>query len=121
MYQEILLTLPSYYDLKDENSYHMMVLGMSAWLKTEYEIKSNQESGKGRSDIILKARNENKPSYVIEFKYTRDKEADLKELAKEAVDQIITNRYDMGLKGRIIYIGLAHRQKQCEVLWKPKR
>ena len=121
MYQEILLTLPSYHDLKDENSYHMMVLGMSAWLKAEYEIKSNQESGKGRSDIILKARNENKPSYVIEFKYTRDKKVDLKELAKEAVDQIIDNRYDMGLKGRVIYIGLAHRQKQCEVLWKPKR
>ena len=120
MYQEILLTLPSYHDLKDENSYHMMVLGMSAWLKTEYEIKSNQESGKGRSDIILKARNENKPSYVIEFKYTRDKKVDLKELAKEAVDQIIDNRYDMGLKGRVIYIGLAHRQKQCEVLWRQK-
>ena len=121
MYQEILLTLPSYHDLKDENSYHMMVLGMSAWLKAEYEIKSNQESGKGRSDIILKARNENKPSYVIEFKYTRDKKVDLKDLAKEAIDQIITNQYDMGLKGRVIYIGLAHRQKQCEVLWKPKR
>ena len=120
MYQELLLTLPSYHDLKDENSYHMMVLGMSAWLKAEYEIKSNQESGKGRSDIILKARNENKPSYVIEFKYTRDKKVDLKELAKEAVDQIIDNRYDMGLKGRVIYIGLAHRQKQCEVLWRQK-
>ncbi len=120
MYQEILLTLPSYHDLKDENSYHMMVLGMSAWLKAEYEIKSNQESGKGRSDIILKARNENKPSYVIEFKYTRDKKVDLKDLAKEAIDQIIDNRYDMGLKGRVIYIGLAHRQKQCEVLWRQK-
>lgn len=27
-YQRVLLELPSYHDLKDENSYHMMTLGM---------------------------------------------------------------------------------------------
>lgn len=31
-YRKILLTLPSYHDLKYENSYHMMLLGMCAWL-----------------------------------------------------------------------------------------
>ena len=55
-YKNILITLPSYHDLKDENSYHMMMLGMSAWLTSEYEIISNREVGKGRCDIILKAK-----------------------------------------------------------------
>ena len=40
-YRKILLTLPSYHDLKDENSYHMMLLGMCAWLSNEYEVISN--------------------------------------------------------------------------------
>ncbi|WP_285947336.1 AAA family ATPase, partial [Thomasclavelia cocleata] len=55
-YQRILLTLPSYHDLKDENSYHMMLLGMCAWLCHDYKIISNREAGKGRCDIVLKAR-----------------------------------------------------------------
>lgn len=55
-YRKILLTLPSYHDLKDENSYHMMLLGMCAWLSNEYEVISNREVGKGRCDIILKSK-----------------------------------------------------------------
>lgn len=58
-YQKILLNLPSYYDLKDENIYHVLFLGMCAWLSSEYEIISNREEGKGRCDIILKARKKN--------------------------------------------------------------
>ena len=55
-YRSILKRIPSYHDLKDENSYHMMLLGMSAWLIREYEIISNREAGSGRCDIILKAK-----------------------------------------------------------------
>lgn len=82
IYQQILMTLPSYYDLKDENSYHIMVLGMCAYLSGDYEVKSNKEIGKGRCDIILKAKKV-LPSYVIEFKYTKDD----KELEKKLVKQ----------------------------------
>ena len=115
-YRKILLTLPSYHDLKDENSYHMMLLGMCAWLSNEYEVISNREVGKGRCDIILKSK-KNQMSYILEFKYTNDSSVDLKQLAKSAIDQINSRRYDSELSGTVIRIGLAHYQKNVEIEW----
>lgn len=115
-YRKILLTLPSYHDLKDENSYHMMLLGMCAWLSSEYEVISNREVGKGRCDIILKSK-KNQISYILEFKYTNDSSVDLKQLAKSAIDQINSGRYDSELSGTVIRIGLAHYQKNVEIEW----
>lgn len=115
-YRKILLTLPSYHDLKDENSYHMMLLGMCAWLSNEYEVISNREVGKGRCDIILKSK-KNQISYILEFKYTNDSTVDLKQLAKSAIDQIDSRRYDSELSGTVIRIGLAHYQKNVEIEW----
>ena len=109
-YRKILLTLPSYHDLKDENSYHMMLLGMCAWLSNEYEVISNREVGKGRCDIILKSK-KSQISYILEFKYTNDSSVDLKQLAKSAIDQIDSRRYDSELSGTVIHIGLAHYKK----------
>ncbi|WP_288060479.1 AAA family ATPase [Thomasclavelia cocleata] len=116
-YQKILLTLPLYHDLKDENSYHMMALGMCAWLCHDYEIISNREAGKGRCDIVLKARKENQISYILEFKYAKESNTDLNELAKRAVEQIKERKYDIELRGKVIYIGLAHYQKEVEIEW----
>lgn len=115
-YRKILLTLPSYHDLKDENSYHMMLLGMCAWLSNEYEVISNREVGKGRCDIILKSK-KSQISYILEFKYTNDSSVDLKQLAKSAIDQINSRRYDSELSGTVIHIGLAHYQKNVEIEW----
>lgn len=115
-YRKILLTLPSYHDLKDENSYHMMLLGMCAWLSNEYEVISNREVGKGRCGIILKSK-KNQISYILEFKYTNDSSVDLKQLAKSAIDQIDSRRYDSELSGTVIRIGLAHYQKNVEIEW----
>lgn len=115
-YRKILLTLPYYHDLKDENSYHMMLLGMCAWLSSEYEVISNREVGKGRCDIILKSK-KNQISYILEFKYTNDSSVDLKQLAKSAIDQINSGRYDSELSGTVIRIGLAHYQKNVEIEW----
>lgn len=115
-YRKILLTLPSYHDLKNENSYHMMLLGMCAWLSSEYEVIRNREVGKGRCDIILKSK-KNQISYILEFKYTNDSSVDLKQLAKSAIDQINSRRYDSDLSGTVIRIGLAHYQKNVEIEW----
>ena len=120
-YQEILLTIPSYHDLKDENSYHMMVLGMCAWLSNDYEISSNQEVGKGRCDIILKSKQEQYPSCVLEFKYTKDSSVNLDELADLALKQIEERKYDISLTGKVIHIGLAHYQKEAVIKWKGKQ
>ena len=120
-YADMLLSLPSYHDLKDENSYHVLFLGMCAWLRNEYDIISNREEGKGRCDIILKAKKEGLASYVLEFKYLKEADAErLEESAKEAVMQIKEKHYDAELQGRTILIGLAHAGKEVSIEWQER-
>ena len=120
-YADMLLSLPSYHDLKDENSYHVLFLGMCAWLSNEYDIISNREEGKGRCDIILKAKKESLPSYVLEFKYLKEADTErLEESAKEAVMQIKEKHYDAELPGRAILIGLAHAGKEVSIEWQER-
>ena len=122
-YQKLLMTLPSYHDLKDENSYHVLFLGMCAWLKNDYKIISNREVGKGRCDIVLQSKDENKTSFVFEFKYIRDNETSqerLQTVAKQAVEQIRDREYDIEIKGKVVYIGLAHHGKDAAIEWQEK-
>ena len=122
-YQEILM-VPSYHDLQKENSYHMMMLGMCLCLNKDYEIISNREVGKGRDDLILKAKDEKKTSFVLEFKYLKEDKKDLEkaldELSNKAIQQIKDRRYDYDLKGKVIYIGLAHHGKDVMMKWEEK-
>ena len=121
-YQNILLR-PSYHDLERENSYHMFLLGMCMYLENQYEVLSNHENGKGRYDITLKSKKEHLPSYVIEFKYlkkTELKEGELDQLANQAIQQIKDNHYDHELKGKVIYIGLAHYGKDVSIKWEER-
>ena len=119
-YQEILM-IPSYHDWQKENSYHMMMLGMCLCLNKDYDIISNREVGKGRDDLILKAKDEKKTSFVLEFKYLKEDKKNIEEklekLANEAIQQIKDNKYDYGLKGKVIYIGLAHHGKDVSIKW----
>ena len=116
--------IPSYHDLNNENSYHMMMLGMCLCLDKDYEIISNREVGKGRDDLILKAKDEKKTSFVLEFKYLKeDKKAlekALDDLSNKAIQQIKDNKYDYGLKGKVIYIGLVHHGKDVNIKWEEK-
>ncbi|HOO33685.1 MAG TPA: AAA family ATPase [Thermotogota bacterium] len=75
--QYVLETL-SYFDIKEEpeNTYHMLLLGMFAHLTDEYWIKSNRESGHGRFDIMLKAKDKTNFSAIIEIKASVEKTAD---------------------------------------------
>ena len=38
----------------------------------------------------------------------------------KAIQQIKENKYDYGLKGKVIYIGLAHHGKNVSVKWENK-
>ena len=116
--------LPSYHDLKNENSYHMMMLGMCLCYSSQYDVISNREVGKGRNDIILKAKDKNKTSFILEFKYFKEdkknSEKILENLANEAIQQIKDRKYDFELTGKVIYIGLAHHGKDVVMKWKEK-
>ena len=119
-YQNVLM-LPSYHDLNNENSYHMMMLGMCICLSNNYKVISNREEGKGRCDIIIQAKDEKKTSFVIEFKYLKEDKKDvektLDKLSNEAIQQIKDRKYDYDLKGKVIYIGLAHHGKDVMMKW----
>ena len=122
-YQHILM-LPSYHDLNNESSYHMMMLGMCICLSNNYKVISNREEGKGRCDLIIQAHDEKKTSFVIEFKYFKEDKKDvekaLDKLSNEAIQQIKDRKYDYDLKGKVIYIGLAHHGKDVMMKWEEK-
>ena len=119
-YQNILM-LPSYHDLNNENSYHMMMLGMCICLSSNYKVISNREEGKGRCDIIIQSHDEKKTSFIIEFKYLKEEKKNIQEeldkLSNEAIQQIKDRKYDYDLKGKVIYIGLAHHGKDVVMKW----
>ena len=101
----------------------MFLLWMCMYLENQYEVLINHENGKGRYDITLKSKKEHLPSYVIEFKYlkkTELKEGELDQLANQAIQQIKDNHYDYELKGKVIYIGLAHHGKDVSIKWKER-
>ncbi|NBK97232.1 MAG: hypothetical protein EOM50_04335 [Erysipelotrichia bacterium] len=119
-YQKFIIAYMSYYDALNENSFHSLMLGLCAYMYNTHEVISNREMGKGRCDIVLRGVNANYASYILEFKYTKDKKIDLKEKAKEALKQIIDEKYDTGLKGEVYYIGLGHRGKEVEIVYQKR-
>ena len=122
-YQNVLM-IPSYHDLNNENSYHMMMLGMCLCLSDNYKVIYNREEGKGRWEFIIQAQGEKKTSFIIEFKYFKEDKKDfekaLDKLSNEAIQQIKDRKYDYDLKGKVIYIGLAHHGKDVMMKWEEK-
>jgi hypothetical protein len=105
----------SYHDLKGEpeNTYHMILLGMFAHLSDGYWIKSNRESGFGRYDILLKAKDKKNFSAVIEIKPSIEKAAD-------GMEQIEEKAYSTELEAEgytnILKIALGIDGKKVETL-----
>lgn len=56
----------------------------------------------------------------ISKKIKKDFEKALDKLSNEAIQQIKDRRYDYDLKGKVIYIGLAHRGKDVMMKWEEK-
>ena len=117
-FQEILLTLASYYDTKNEDLYHGLILGMSLYLENQYHISSNKESGLGRYDLVMEPKNKNDKAYILEFKVAKS-EKSLNKESQEAVEQIISKKYDVNLKEKgikdIIFVGVAFYGKLVKV------
>ena len=119
--QNILLKSTSYNDTKNEDFYHGLVLGMMFYLDNHYYVKSNEESGLGRYDLMIEPRNKNNRGFILEFKVTKD-ENSLEKVSKEAVEQIIEKKYDVALKDRgiedITLVGVAFCGKMVKVFYK---
>ena len=116
--QNILLKSASFHDTKSEIFYHGLILGMMFYLDRDYIVKSNEESGLGRYDVSIEPRNKNNRAYILEFKVIKN-EQDLEKESKEAIEQIISKKYDTSLKERgvkgIVFLGIAFCGKLVKV------
>ncbi len=119
--RELLKNAISFRDLKEENSYHLFVIGLVSIMSENYFVKSNVESGDGIPDLVLKPKNKTKKAFIFEFKYSRAKDSkNLKRTARSALKQINDRNYSEGLKyegyKEIVKIGMGFRKKDVEVV-----
>lgn len=100
-----------------ENFYHGLLLGL---LKSDstWSVKSNEESGEGFADIIIRPE-EPDEGIILELKYTSEFQG-MDNACKKAVNQIRERRYDEVLRneGRneILAYGIAFCKKRCKVV-----
>ena len=97
------------------------MLGLTAIMDNRYHVRSNRESGEGRYDLQLEPRDHPLPGILIEIKAEdTNSRADLKVVAKDALDQIERKKYDTELKARgirqILKYGVAFKGKHAEII-----
>ena len=118
--ERFLLESASYFDTAAEGFYHGLVLGLLAILRPAYRIKSNGESGEGRYDLMLRPVRAGYPGYVIEIKRAKRKNANLRNLAAAALEQIREHAYRAELEAEgcaeIVSLGLAFKGKKAELV-----
>lgn len=106
----------SYHD-NYENFYHGFLAGLLIG-SDEYIVKSNRESGNGRSDIMICEYQLRKIAVIIEIKVA-GKFAELNKKCDEALQQIEDRNYEAELIDEcyqnIIKYGVAFYQKSCKI------
>jgi Predicted AAA-ATPase/PD-(D/E)XK nuclease superfamily len=125
---DIMMQTISVYDIarEPEAFYQGLMIGLTASLdKSDYEKKSNRESGYGRYDIAIIPRDTNKLAIILELKSVTPPKKEknlapmLRQEAKEALTQIDHNKYTAELKQRgirnVLKIGLAFSGKEFYV------
>ncbi len=106
----------SFYD-SAENFYHGFLTGILSQSE-DYLVKSNRESGNGRSDIIVKSPSLRGRSFILELKAS-DSIDDLERDAKKALQQIYDKKYmgELRTEGyrKIDCYGISFFRKDCEI------
>ena len=115
----IFMTSPSHFDFKQEEAnYHLFILGMLIQLKREYKVKSNLETGYGRTDVLVLPYDKNKLGFVFEFKVSKNIE-ELEEKAEEALKQIDEKNYEVIMQDEKIEhyfkIGMSFYKKELAI------
>ena len=100
-----------------ENFYHGFVTGVLSNMKG-YIVKSNRETGNGRSDIFIKPVSRRKTAVILELKVAKTFD-DLERRADDALKQIAEKKYEMELRDdgykNIIKYGISFFKKDCVV------
>ncbi|MCI5510030.1 MAG: ATP-binding protein [Eubacterium sp.] len=113
---EQLISTISFYD-SAENFYHGFLAGILSQ-SDRYLVKSNRESGNGRSDLMVKSPSLRGKAFILEVKVSKGIN-DLEKDAKAAVQQIHDKGYIAELQTEgyrdIICYGISFYKKDCEV------
>jgi hypothetical protein len=67
---DVLMSTISYYDSRTEAFYHGLMAGILQNMNNYY-LKSNQESGNGRPDLIVRYNSLRGIAVIMEFKYSK--------------------------------------------------
>lgn len=106
----------SFYD-SAENFYHGFLAGILSQSEN-YLVKSNRESGNGRSDIMVKSPSLRGRSFILELKVSGSID-ELEEDAEKALQQIYDKKYMEELRAegykKIDCYGVSFYRKDCEV------
>ena len=106
----------SFYD-SAENFYHGFLAGILSQSE-DYLVTSNRESGRGRSDIMVKSPSLRGRAFVLELKVSKTID-DLETDADRAVQQIYDKKYMDELRAegyrKIDCYGISFYRKDCEV------
>jgi hypothetical protein len=94
---DFVITTLSYFDAKGkepESVYLGFIAGMLIGLGTEYQVKTNRESGYGRYDVMVLPKDKNKQAIIMELKsVNKTKHKDFDKSIKEALKQIKDKAY----------------------------
>ncbi|MCI8490501.1 MAG: AAA family ATPase [Lachnospiraceae bacterium] len=109
----------SFYD-SAENFYHGFLAGILSQ-NDNYLVKSNRESGNGRSDIMVKSPSLRGRSFILELKVS-DSMDNLEADAAKALQQIYDKNYMEELRAEgyraVDCYGVSFFRKDCEVRYK---
>lgn len=115
---EQLVSTISFYD-SAENFYHGFLAGILSQSEN-YLVKSNRESGNGRSDLMIKSPSLRGRAFIIEVKVS-DGIHELEKDAKKAVKQIYERNYmeELRTEGyrKIDCYGISFYKKDCAVCY----
>lgn len=118
--RRFLLESVSNFDLVNENSYHMMLIGLCAIMCDKYYLTSNREAGAGRFDIQLMPKDSSDPGIVMELKHQKNASDEvLRSLSNTALEQINKKLYDSEMKAhgiwKVLKYGVAFSGKNVEI------
>lgn len=99
-----------------ENFFHGILLGLLGY-KDTWIVSSNEESGEGYGDILVRS-DEEEIGIVIEVKYAED--GRMEQACMEALEQIESKRYEEKLLQEgiehILTYGIACYKKRCKIV-----
>jgi hypothetical protein len=108
------------YAKQPEAFYHGFMLALIATLQDQFFVFSNSESGRGRPDMILIPKDQNKDTaLILEFKHVQKREK-AKKIAEQALKQIEVKQYQARLNQydhiqKIMGVGVAFEGKKVVV------